>query len=478
MLHTNEVYWIYTMCIVLYRVKRQRGETMMELDSVILSRMLTSMTLAFHIIFATIGVGVPVMISIAEFIGIKKNDPYYTLLARRWARGFTITVAVGVVTGTAIGLQLSMLWPSFMQVAGKVISLPLFMETFAFFFEAIFLGIYLYTWDRFKNPMVHWIITIPVMIGSSASALFITTVNAFMNTPQGFDLVDGVVTNIDPIAAMFNPATPSKVFHVLTSAYMTSAFVLAAITAYAMLRGKRGVYEKKALKLTLVAGFIFSAGTALAGDISAKFLAEVQPEKLAAAEWHFETEEGADLILFGTLDENNVVHNEIRIPKALSFLAGNSFDHKVIGLNETPEHLRPPLWIHYLFDLMVMIGMYSMGLSLLFILLTKLKRFDPYNNKLLLWAVVASGPLAMLAIELGWIFAEVGRQPWILRGYMTVAEGATKADTVGITFVLFFIVYVILAVVCSVVLIKMFKNKPAAVELEQRYSEYIGTNKN
>lgn len=440
----------------------------MELDSVMLSRMLTSMTLAFHIIFATIGVGVPIMISIAEFIGIKRNDPYYLLLARRWARGFTITVAVGVVTGTAIGLQLSLLWPSFMEVAGQVIALPLFMETFAFFFEAIFLGIYLYTWDRFKNRMTHWLLTIPVMIGSSASALFITTVNSFMNTPQGFDLEGGKAVNIDPIAAMFNPATPSKVFHVLTTSYMTAAAVLAAIAAFAIIRGKRSEYERKALRLTMICTFIFSILTAMAGDVSAKFLAEVQPEKLAAAEWHFETEEGADLILFGTLDENNEIKYEIRLPKFLSFLAGNSFDTKVIGLNEFPEDERPPLWVHYMFDLMVSIGFFVLAVSGIYILLDKIKRFNQLN-KPLLWMIVASGPLAMLAIEFGWIYAEVGRQPWILRGYMKVSEAATTGDGVGLTFILFALLYLVLGVICVFVLIRMFKNTPAEAELEQRF---------
>ncbi|KZR57232.1 cytochrome ubiquinol oxidase subunit I [Pseudobacillus badius] len=440
----------------------------MELDSVMLSRMLTSMTLAFHIIFATIGVGVPIMISIAEFIGIKRNDPYYLLLARRWARGFTITVAVGVVTGTAIGLQLSLLWPSFMEVAGQVIALPLFMETFAFFFEAIFLGIYLYTWDRFKNRMTHWLLTIPVMIGSSASALFITTVNSFMNTPQGFDLEGGKAVNIDPIAAMFNPATPSKVFHVLTTSYMTAATVLAAIAAFAIIRGKRSEYERKALRLTMICTFIFSILTAVAGDVSAKFLAEVQPEKLAAAEWHFETEEGADLILFGTLDENNEIKYEIRLPKFLSFLAGNSFDTKVIGLNEFPEDERPPLWVHYMFDLMVSIGFFVLAVSGIYILLDKIKRFNQLN-KPLLWMIVASGPLAMLAIEFGWIYAEVGRQPWILRGYMKVSEAATTGDGVGLTFILFALLYLVLGVICVFVLIRMFKNTPAEAELEQRF---------
>ncbi|WP_201716789.1 cytochrome ubiquinol oxidase subunit I [Rossellomorea arthrocnemi] len=444
----------------------------MVLDSVILSRMLTSTTLAFHIIFATIGVGVPVMISIAEFIGIKRNDPHYLLLARRWARGFTITVAVGVVTGTAIGLQLSLLWPSFMQVAGQVIALPLFMETFAFFFEAIFLGIYLYTWDRFKNKWIHWLLTIPVMIGSSASALFITTVNAFMNTPQGFELKDGKAINIDPIAAMLNPATPTKVFHVLTTAYLASALILAAITAFAILRKRGGDYHKKALRLTMVSALIFAFGAALAGDLSAKFLAEYQPEKLAAAEWHFESEENADLIVFGTLDENNEVHNEIRLPGFLSFLAGSSFDTEVIGLNEFPEDERPPLWVHYLFDLMVSIGFYSIFIAAAFILFWKWKKRNEWN-KPLLWGIVASGPMAMMAIEFGWIYAEVGRQPWILRGYMKVAEAATKADGVGLTFALFVGLYILLGILCVVVLIKLFKNKPAEAELEQRFPKKV-----
>ncbi|MBM7578333.1 cytochrome ubiquinol oxidase subunit I [Jeotgalibacillus terrae] len=441
---------------------------MLELDGVMLSRLLTASTLIFHVIFATIGVGIPVMIAIAEFIGLKKNDPHYLLLARRWARGFTITVAVGVVTGTAIGLQLSLLWPSFMQVAGQVIALPLFMETFAFFFEAIFLGIYLYTWDRFKNRWLHWLLNIPIVIGASLSAFFITTVNAFMNTPQGFDIIDGETVNISPLAAMFNPATPTKVFHVITSSYMTSALILAAITAFIILAKKGTDYHKKALRLTMTAALIFSAGTALAGDLSAKFLAKEQPEKLAAAEWHFETESNADLIIFGTIDENNEISNEIRIPGMLSFLAGNSFDTEVIGLDEFPEEERPPLWVHYMFDMMVGIGMYSLFIAGLFVMFMFIKRFNEWN-KLLLMGIVASGPLAMLAIEFGWIYAEVGRQPWILRGIMTVDEAATTSGSVGIAFGLFLALYAVLGFFCVKVLLRMFKNRPPEAELEKRF---------
>jgi cytochrome bd ubiquinol oxidase subunit I len=442
----------------------------MELDNVMLARLLTTTTLAFHIIFATIGVGVPVMISIAEYIGIKRKDPHYLLLARRWTRGFVVTVAVGVVTGTCIGLQLSLLWPSFMKIAGQIISLPLFLETFAFFFEAIFLGIYLYTWDRFKKPLYHWLLSIPVIIGSSASAFFITTVNAFMNTPQGFQLENGVITAIDPIQAMFNPATPSKVLHVLTSAYLASALILGMIAAFQLLLGRTGEYYKKSLKLTMVCGFVFAFLTAVAGDISAKFLAKHQPEKLAAGEWHFETEKGADLLLYGILDENNEVKYAIRLPNMLSFLSFSDFNAEVKGLNEFPEDERPPVWIHYMFDIMVTIGIYTVVVPFLYLIFDKLKAFNPHS-KWLLWSIVLGGPLSLIAIEVGWIFAEVGRQPWILRGYMKVAEGATTADNVGLMFLLFIALYIVLGVVCSSVLVKMFKNKPAEVELEYRFNK-------
>ncbi|MCI1696950.1 cytochrome ubiquinol oxidase subunit I [Aneurinibacillus aneurinilyticus] len=442
---------------------------MFTYNAVLYSRILTEVTLAFHILFATIGVGVPLLIALAQWIGIKRNDPHYILLARRWTRGFVITVAVGVVTGTAIGLQLSLLWPNFMELAGQVISLPLFLETFAFFFEAIFLGIYLYTWDRFKNQMKHFLLLIPVVIGSSASALFITIVNAFMNTPQGFELKDGVIVSIQPLVAMFNPAMPTKVGHVLASAYMTSAFVLASIAAYRILRGSKHVYHKKALHITLIPALVFSLATAIIGDFSGKFLAEYQPEKLAAAEWHFETSEKAPLVLFGSLDENNKVKNGITIPYALSILAHNNPNAEVVGLNEFPADELPPLYIHYFFDLMVTIGVLLTVVAFIYLILHKRRKSTPYRKSLLV-TIVLSGPLALLAIELGWIFAEVGRQPWILRGYMKTSTGATTADYVDILLICFIALYALLAIVSTIVLRKMFKNNPVEQEFEQMNS--------
>lgn len=438
----------------------------MDQSAVFWSRALTELTLSFHILFATLGVGVPLMILIAQYVGYKKNDAHYTLMARRWARGFTITVAVGVVTGTVIGLQLSLLWPQFMELAGQIIALPLFMETFAFFFEAIFLGIYLYTWDRFQNPKHHMLLLIPVAIGASMSAIFITIVNAFMNAPRGFDLVGGELINIQPILAMFTPAMPTKIGHVLTSSYMTVAFILAAIAAYRLLRGEDHVYHKKALSLMMKLGIIFSLATALVGDFSAKYLAEYQPEKLAAAEWHFETEAGADLLFFGVLDGEEVKY-EIRIPKLLSFLASNDFNAEVTGLNEFADDEQPPLITHYFFDIMVAIGMLMIVVSFAFVI-GKWRNWQWIHSKAFRWLVVLSGPLSLVAIEAGWWLAELGRQPWILYGIMRTEEGATTATGVEWLFIAFGVVYFILAIGSIVVLRRMFKNNPVEKELAMR----------
>lgn len=440
-------------------------------EAVFFSRLLTEMTLSFHIIYATIGVGVPLMIMLAQYVGIKKNDEHYILMARRWARGFVITVAVGVVTGTAIGLQLSLLWPNFMELAGQVIALPLFMETFAFFFEAIFLGIYLYTWDRFENQKKHLLLLVPVAVGAGMSAVFITIVNAFMNAPQGFDMVNGELVNINPLLAMLNPAMPTKVAHVVSTALMTSAFVLAAIGAFRLLKGSNHIYHKKAVYLMVKVGLVFSVATAIIGDFSGKYLAEYQPEKLAAAEWHFETSDSAPLILYGVLDDGEVKY-AIEIPYALSILAHNDPTAEVIGLDQFPEDERPPLYIHYFFDVMVTIGMFMVMLSAFYVV-AKWRKWKFANSRFILWLIVAGGPLSLIAIQAGWWMTEVGRQPWILRGIMTVDEAATSSGSVDIMVIAFALLYLILGIGSLVVLRRMFRNNPVEKELDKMEAERL-----
>ncbi|MDN6205277.1 MAG: cytochrome ubiquinol oxidase subunit I, partial [Staphylococcus simulans] len=383
-----------------------------------------------------------------------------------------VTVAVGVVTGTIIELQLSLLWPQFMKIAGHVIALPLFMEVFAFFFEAIFLSIYFYTWERFKNKWTHLIMSIPVVLGGTLSAFFITSVNSFMNTPEGFQLKNGKMIHVDPVAAMFNSSFGVRAFHVITTAIMTMAFILAAIAAFKLLKNKfekDREYHKKALKLTMIVGLVFTLGSMLAGDLSAKFLHNEQPEKLAAYEWHYDTEKRADLVLFGVLDEKNQeVHGAIKIPALLSFLSDNNINTEVEGLNEFPKNEQPPLIVHYFFDLMVTSGIFCFVVSGIYVLTRLVKKWRKFStHKILLYGILLTGPAAMLAIEFGWFLTEMGRQPWILRGYMRVSEAATHAGGLPGVTIAFGVVYFIILFTAAYVLIRMFKNNPPYKDVEK-----------
>lgn len=446
------------------------------MDSVEMSRLLTGMTLAVHIIFATIGVGMPLMFVIAEFLGIRNNDAHYIALAKRWSKGYTITVAVGVVTGTIIGLQLSLVWPTFMKMGGHVIALPLFMETFAFFFEAIFLSIYLYTWERFKNKWIHFVIGLPVIIGGSFSAFFITSVNSFMNTPAGFEMKNGRMVNVQPLEAMFNSSFIVRSFHVVATAGMTMAFILAAIAAFKLLKqsySEDKIYHLKALKMTMIVGFISTLLSMLAGDMSAKFLHKVQPEKLAAYEWHFDTQSQANLVFFGVLNEKtNEVSGAIEIPGMLSFLADNNFKTTVKGLNDFPKNELPPLIVHYFFDLMVSMGVFCFVISGIFMLILLIKKLRHFiTHKVVLYSILLTGPASMLAIEFGWFLTEMGRQPWIVRGYLRVSQAANQAGGITLVTILFGLLYLVLIVTSAYVLLRMFRNKPAINDVNQVLKE-------
>lgn len=446
------------------------------MDSVEMSRLLTGMTLAVHIIFATIGVGMPLMFVIAEFLGIRNNDAHYIALAKRWSKGYTITVAVGVVTGTIIGLQLSLVWPTFMKMGGHVIALPLFMETFAFFFEAIFLSIYLYTWERFKNKWIHFVIGLPVIIGGSFSAFFITSVNSFMNTPAGFEMKNGRMVNVQPLEAMFNSSFIVRSFHVVATAGMTMAFILVAIAAFKLLKqsySEDKIYHLKALKMTMIVGFISTLLSMLAGDMSAKFLHKVQPEKLAAYEWHFDTQSQANLVFLGVLNEKtNEVSGAIEIPGMLSFLADNNFKTTVKGLNDFPKNELPPLIVHYFFDLMVSMGVFCFVISGIFMLILLIKKLRHFiTHKVVLYSILLTGPASMLAIEFGWFLTEMGRQPWIVRGYLRVSQAATQAGGITLVTILFGLLYLVLIVTSAYVLLRMFRNKPAINDVNQVLKE-------
>src|SRR5919197_962840 len=205
-------------------------------------------SLAFHIVFAVLGVGLPLLMAIAEGLGLWRRDPTWTQLARRWSRAFGVLFAIGAVSGTVLSFELGLLWPRFMAFSGSMVGLPFSAEGFAFFLEAVFLGLCLYGWDRL-SPMAHWLTSLPIVVSGGASALFVVMVNAWMNTPNGFRLSGGQLTQVDPMAAAFNPSTATEDPHMLFSAYAVSGFLVAAVYAAGMLRGRVDVALPRGLSI-------------------------------------------------------------------------------------------------------------------------------------------------------------------------------------------------------------------------------------
>ncbi len=426
----------------------------------IYARALMGSTLAIHIIFAVIGMGLPLFISLAELIGIRRNDRDLQLMARRWTKALLILFAVGSVTGTAVAFELTLLWPNFMQIAGQVIALPFAIEGFAFFIEAIFLGLYVYAWDRFSNRILHWLCSLPIVVASAASGMLITTVNAFMNSPAGFRLDAGQVKDVQPLQAMLNPMATSEVLHVLVTAYLCVAFLLAGLAAYQLLRGRKIAYFKKMLIMGVVAGFVVSLLAIATGDMSAKDIARYQPAKLAAAEALFDTQTNAPLTIGGIVDPNtHQVVGAVQIPGLLSWLAYGDVNQSVQGLNAFAPDQRPALAIHYAFDSMVGIGFYLFGIGLLFVLALAFRR-RLLTNKLLLLGVLGGSVLSFLAMELGWMVTELGRQPWILYHIMTVQQALTSSQDVAFLFYGLLSFFIVVSIATVYILVSYFRAHP------------------
>src|SRR2546430_1438926 len=260
-------------------------------------------SLAFHIIFSALGVGLPLLLCIAEGFALFRKDKTWMMLARRWTRAAAILFAIGAVSGTILSFELGLLWPTYIKFAGAVVGLPFALEGFAFFLEAIFLGLYLYGWDRL-SPRAHWLCSFPIWISGLASAWFIVSANSWMNTPAGFVIKNGKVVDINPIQAIFNPSTPYETVHMLLACYVATGFAVAAIYAFAFLRGKRSEYYRKGLMVGMLLAVIATPLQIISGDFNARYLANYQPVKFAAMEGGFHTQQGAPLKIGGLADPN------------------------------------------------------------------------------------------------------------------------------------------------------------------------------
>ena len=436
------------------------------MSDLIAARAQMAMSLAFHIIFAVVGVAMPVLMVIAERRWQTSGDRIYLELAKRWAKGTAILFAVGAVSGTVLSFELGLLWPRFMEYAGAIIGMPFSLEGFAFFTEAIFLGVYLYGWDRI-SPRAHLFAGAMVAISGTASAVFVVMANAWMNSPTGFDLVDGTPTNIDPIAAMLNPASFPQALHMTLAAFAATGLAVAGIHAFLLLRRPNDPFHRRALGIALVVGVPAALLQPLSGDISARYVAKWQPAKLAAMEGHFVTERGASLSIGGIPDEETrTTQWAIRIPRALSLLAFHDPDAEVKGLDAFPESDWPPvLIVHLAFQVMVGLGT-AMAVVSLWAVLIRWRRRELSAERNFLRAVVAVAPMGFVAIEAGWVVTEVGRQPWIVYNLFRTADAVTPMPGLVYPFALFTVIYIFLALVVVWLLYRQIVHSPTPAELD------------
>jgi cytochrome bd ubiquinol oxidase subunit I len=424
-----------------------------------------ALSLGWHIVVACLGVGFPALVMLAEWRGIRTADPAYRLLARRWARALGVLFAVGAVSGTILSFEMGILWPGLMGTFGEVIGLPFAIEGIAFFVEAIFLGVYLYGWDRLP-PRVHLLSGVPILLAGVASAFFVVTANAWMQQPRGFDLVDGKVTNVDPWAAMFNPATPPQTVHMILAAFIVAGFLVAGVYAVALLRGRRDRYHRLAFLLAFtVAAAVVPAQIAV-GDWAARFVATNQPVKLAAMEGVFQTPSGVPLHL-GGVEVDGELRYTVEIPYGLSLLAHWDPHAEITGLETVPPADRPPVTVvHWAFQLMVGAGLALLGLGGWFAL-AWWRRRDLPRSRWFLRAAALSGAVAVLALEAGWVTTEVGRQPWIVWGVLRTSEAVSGAPGLRYGLYLLVVVYTVLTV-ATVYVLRRLAAVPVPVAPQER----------
>lgn len=435
------------------------------MDDFIAARSQMALSLGFHIIFSCIGMVMPFFMAVSHYFYLKTNNIAYRNITKAWTKGVAIFFATGAVSGTVLSFELGLLWPKFMEHAGPIFGMPFSLEGTAFFIEAIALGFYLYGWDRF-NKWFHWFTGIVVGISGLASGILVVAANAWMNSPAGFDYIDGQYLNINPIAAMFNDAWFSQALHMCIAAFAATGFAVAGVHALMILKGQSIDFHTKSFKIAAIFGTIAAVLQPLSGDISAKFVAKNQPAKLAAMEAHFHTEKSAPLIIGGIPNtETQEVKYALKIPGALSFMAHGDFNAEVTGLDQIPKENQPPVAItHYAFQIMVGIGMLLMAISIIyFIGLWKKKKW--LNARWLLKLFVLATPLGFIAVEAGWTVTEVGRQPWIIKDVMRTIDAVTPMPGIVYSFYIFTAVYFTLSIIVIFMLYRQIKMVPQLYDL-------------
>jgi len=441
------------------------------MDVEILSRIQFAFTIAFHYIYPPLSIGIAIILVIMEGMYLKTKDKFFENMTKFWVKVFALTFAIGVATGIVMEFEFGTNWATYSRFVGDVFGSALAAEgIFAFFLESGFLAVLVFGWDK-VGPKMHFFSTIMVSLGSMFSAVWIVVANSWQQTPAGFHVVgEGINARAeitDFWAMVFNPSSVDRLLHVLSGCWLAGAFLIISVSAYYLLRDRHIRFAKASIKIALVVVMIASLFQLFTGHRSAVGVHENQPAKLAAMEAVFDDQTNAPLYLFGWVDENNQkVNFGIAVPGMLSYLIGFDTNTKVTGLNSFKEEDRPPVNIVFqAYHLMVAIGFALIGISLLGIFFWW--RGTLFKQRWMLWIFVFSVLLPQIANQIGWITAEVGRQPWIVYGLLRTSEGLSKAVEAGqvmFSLILFMLIYLGLFILFIYLLNEKIKHGPENVD--------------
>ncbi|HLM30130.1 MAG TPA: cytochrome ubiquinol oxidase subunit I [Solirubrobacterales bacterium] len=429
------------------------------------ARQMQALSLGVHIPLVCFGISFPAIILFCEALHMRTGKPVYRQIAKRWSKVMLILFAVGVVTGTILSFELGLLWPEWMANFGEVFGLAFALEGVSFFVEAIFVAIYVYGWDRLK-PRTHFLTGIPIVITGFAGAFMVIAVNGWMNNPTGFDISSsGQVTNVDPLAALFNDFFWHEVMHMYMAGFVVSGFIVAGVYATAWLRGRRDAYHRAALIIPLTVASLAICVQLLYGDWAGREVAEHQPTKLAAFEGLEQTTKSASFTLGGVYVDDKI-YGGITIPDMLSLLAFHDPNATVQGLDAVPERDQPPVGVvRNAFTVMVFAGSAMALLGLLYLFVWWRKARLP-RSRWFYRAVILAGPLSLCALIAGWITTEVGRQPWIVYDVMRTEDAVTGAEGIPVGYAALALTYLGLATIV-LVLLRRLARQPIERELPE-----------
>jgi cytochrome d ubiquinol oxidase subunit I len=424
------------------------------------ARLQMAMSLGFHIVFSCIGMTMPVLMAFSEWRWLRTGKQVYLDVTKAWSKGVAIFFAVGAVSGTVLSFELGLLWPEFMKHAGAIIGMPFSWEGTAFFVEAIALGVFLYGWDRL-NKWMHWLSGVVVGISGVLSGIFVVAANAWMNSPAGFDWVNGKPENIDPVKAMFNDAWLSQSIHMTLAAFVATSFAVAGVHAFLLMKNRKNVFHHQAVRTALIFGAVAAILQPLSGDYSAKDVARRQPAKLAAMEALYKTSKPASLVIGGIPDDQRQrVDYALHLPGLLSYLAHGDFEAEVTGLDKIPKDDRPPVLVpHIAFQVMVGIGTLLAIIGVLYLVISIRWRHILFK-KWWLSLIAFTTPLGFIAVEAGWTVTEVGRQPWIIYRVMRTKDAVSSMPGLQYSFFVITAIYVLLTFILVWLMRRQIKTLP------------------